>query len=58
MNGIGVYTWPDSQKRYLGEYKMNQKQGYGMFTLNDGNSYEGYWRNGKGHGLGRFTKVN
>ena len=56
MDGIGLYIWPDSQKRYVGEYRSHNKHGYGIFTARDGRVHAGHWRNGKGHGLGTFTR--
>lgn len=31
MHGKGVFTWKDGRK-YEGEYKDDQKHGYGVFT--------------------------
>ena len=31
MHGTGIYTWIDGNK-YIGEYKQNLKEGYGLLT--------------------------
>jgi hypothetical protein len=30
MDGYGEFSWPDGRK-YVGEYKMDKKNGYGIF---------------------------
>jgi len=30
MDGSGEFTWPDGRK-YVGEYKDDKKEGYGIF---------------------------
>ena len=35
MEGIGLYKWPDSRK-YIGEYKANLKDGYGIYKFKNG----------------------
>ena len=45
MHGIGVYKWLDDRV-YIGEYKDNHKQGYGVFKFQNGSLYYGYWKNG------------
>jgi hypothetical protein len=34
MEGRGIYTWKDGRK-YEGEYKLDKKHGYGIYTWND-----------------------
>merc|ERR1719221_918513 len=36
----------------------DQKDGFGIFTWSDGRLYEGYWANGRQHGLGRLRDAN
>lgn len=43
-NGKGLFLWPDGRK-YDGEYKDDLKDGYGMFSSKDGNTYyKGQWK--------------
>ena len=52
MEGIGLYV-EDDQTRYLGEFKNNKKDGYGIYKYSAlGLIYEGYWKKNKWHGLG------
>lgn len=32
----------------------DKKEGFGIYILTDGRRYEGWWVNGKQHGLGIF----
>merc|ERR1711924_353689 len=41
-------------RSYMGEYRNDQKEGYGWFKWPDGSQYEGEWRDGKQHGTGTF----
>ena len=38
-NGYGIYIWPEIGK-YEGNFKANQKHGYGVFTMNNGDKFE------------------
>ena len=37
-----------------GEYYMDKKQGFGIYSWTDGRRYEGQWMNGKQHGEGKY----
>lgn len=54
MNGFGHFTWNDGRS-YVGQYKINLKEGEGEFTWPDGRSYKGQWVAGRQDGLGIFT---
>jgi len=41
MHGRGVFTWKDG-RRYEGDYKHDQKDGYGIYIAK-GKKYEGQW---------------
>jgi len=47
MNGMGIYTWVNGSM-YIGDYKSNVKEGFGLLT-NPGNNqnYLGCWNKGK-----------
>ena len=55
MDGIGYYSWTDG-KRYLGEYKDNDKDGFGIHKFANGALHQGYWTKGKGNGPGSYQK--
>ena len=55
MEGHGVFTWSDGRK-YVGDYKDDQKHGNGVFTWPDGRCYDGQWFQGKQHGKGVYMK--
>jgi hypothetical protein len=55
MEGHGVFTWSDGRK-YVGEYKNDQKHGHGTFEWPDGRKYIGEWKDGKQHGEGLYIK--
>lgn len=40
MHGEGTYKWANG-KCYIGQYENDKKNGFGMFTWNDGKKYEG-----------------
>ncbi|XP_042369074.1 alsin [Plectropomus leopardus] len=57
-NGRGVLKWPDG-RIYTGTFKNGLEDGYGEFvapnkTLNKNDHYQGYWKDGKMHGLGTY----
>ena len=41
--------------KYLGKYKDNNYNGYGMLNFNDGTKYEGEWKDTYLNGYGIFT---
>ena len=53
MHGHGTFIWPDERK-YIGNYVQDRKDGYGIFEWKDGRKYKGQWLNGKQHGEGEF----
>ncbi|XP_054479703.1 alsin isoform X2 [Anoplopoma fimbria] len=57
-NGRGVLKWTDG-RIYTGAFKNGLEDGYGEFvapnkTLNKNDHYQGYWKDGKMHGLGTY----
>ncbi len=49
IKGIGHYN---------GVFVANNKQGFGIFSWEDGSRYEGFWHKNKQHGLGTFISSN
>jgi hypothetical protein len=43
---------------YEGQWKNNEKQGYGVQKWPNGARYEGQWEEGKATGLGKFFYAN
>jgi len=41
---------------YEGEWKDDQKNGYGIYIHANGDVYEGEWRDGKRHGYGTYKR--
>ena len=39
---------------YKGQFKKNERSGYGRCEWHDGQFYEGMWQNGKMHGPGKY----
>lgn len=55
ITGRGKYHWPDGST-YEGELFNGRRHGEGVFTTADGNTkYEGQWREGQRHGVGRLS---
>uniref|UniRef100_A0AAX7SWR2 VPS9 domain-containing protein n=1 Tax=Astatotilapia calliptera TaxID=8154 RepID=A0AAX7SWR2_ASTCA len=57
-NGRGVLKWCDG-RIYTGAFKNGLEDGFGEFvapnkTLNKNDHYQGYWKDGKMHGLGTY----
>ncbi|XP_056156900.1 alsin [Lampris incognitus] len=57
-NGRGVLKWPDG-RIYTGAFKNGLEDGFGEYiipnkTLNKNDHYQGYWKEGKMHGLGTY----
>lgn len=51
-NGHGVLYYERSC--YQGEFKKCVRDGYGVQVLPNGDRYEGYWKNDKYHGKGKY----
>ncbi len=51
VNGYGVYTW-NTEDRYEGYFKNNERNGQGEYTWPSGNKYIGKWAKGKQNGQG------
>lgn len=45
MHGKGEYVWSEN-KRYVGGYKHNLRDGYGEFYWPDGKIFKGKWVKG------------
>ncbi|KAK2857090.1 hypothetical protein Q5P01_005825 [Channa striata] len=57
-HGRGLLKWPDG-RIYTGEFKNGLEDGFGEFVapvkmLNKNDCYQGYWKDGKMHGLGKY----
>ena len=37
---------------------MDKKHGYGVYHWSDGRKYEGYWKDGRQHGEGKYILPN
>ncbi len=48
------HTYPDGTE-YVGDWKENQRHGYGVWTRPDGMRYDGEWQYDKPHGQGVLT---
>ncbi|XP_077427017.1 alsin isoform X2 [Vanacampus margaritifer] len=58
-HGRGVIKWPDG-RIYTGSLKNGQEDGFGELvapnkTLNKNDRYQGYWKDGKMHGVGTYS---
>ena len=51
-NCYGTYTFPDGRK-YVGEFKDNNRNGQGTFTFPDGEEYVGEFKDDKFYGQGK-----
>ncbi len=45
--------WATSQQ-YIGDWKNNKKEGYGIKVYDNKDKYEGNWKNGLRHGKGTY----
>ena len=54
-HGKGFYKWSPGSKRagdsYDGDWKDDKRTGFGVYRYSSGASYDGYFVNGKKHGL-------
>ena len=62
QSGFGAHIWLDSnsenkllRNRYVGYWKLGQRNGQGTFYYSNGSKYEGLWRDNLKHGHGIFT---
>lgn len=46
--------WVIQGNKYIGDYKKDLRDGYGVFFFADGSKYSGHWKKGKQHGEGVF----
>ena len=54
MHGYGEFNWTDG-KKYLGFYKNDKKEGFGIYYWDDPNKvYIGFWKDGKQNGVGKY----
>lgn len=54
MHGYGEFNWKDG-KKYVGFYKQDKKEGFGIYYWEDPNKiYIGFWNNGKQDGVGKY----
>ena len=56
MNGYGELFYEDGRV-YKGHFLHDQKHGQGIYVWTNGKQYDGGWREGKQHGIGKFTSV-
>lgn len=49
-----MYHWSDG-RRYLGHWKGNIMDEFGVYTWQDGRMYEGFYKDDKKHGYGIYT---
>lgn len=54
-NGTGTGIWESSGGVYKGEWRDNQRHGYGIYTWVGGERYEGAFLNDKREGRGTYT---
>ena len=52
---LNVETWQSGLNRYVGEMKHGMPHGNGMFTCENGDVYDGGWKNFQRHGHGICT---
>lgn len=56
--GLGIqynnYNNNDNKSFYIGEFKNNKYNGYGIHCFGDGKIYQGQWENNKFNGYGEF----
>ena len=58
MNGHGTEVNTETGDSYFGEYKDDQRHGFGKEVKSTGEVYEGEWREGRKHGKGTTTFIN
>ena len=58
MEGIGVYNFKETGHVYRGQWKNDQRHGFGHTTLLDGAYYYGEYKDGKRNGMGTYVFEN
>jgi hypothetical protein len=53
FHGRGTFTYLGGNT-YTGDYKDENRTGWGVYIFTNGNKYEGLFLNGKFHGQGTF----
>jgi len=43
---------------YNGNFKLGNREGYGVYNYKNGSKYEGHWKNGSSNGHGSYTFAN
>ena len=58
LNGHGKYTWSENRagdcKDYIGDFRDNNKHGYGTLQFKTGDKYQGQFIDDERHGFGVF----
>ena len=49
-NGVGKFSWNDTNEMYQGYFKDDQFHGQGRYEWADGRIYDGEWLSGKMNG--------
>jgi len=53
--GKGTYLYKDCNSKYSGDWERNLRNGYGKFFFDNGDVFEGFWKDGREHGEGCLT---
>ena len=51
-HGIGNFYYKKHGELYIGEWKMNKKEGFGKYFYSQGEKYIGNWKDNMKHGKG------
>jgi hypothetical protein len=57
MHGKGTMTWKD-RSTYIGEFKENRIEGFGLKKFANGDQFNGDWVNDMMNGTGTLTKAS
>ncbi|KAH8097302.1 hypothetical protein JL720_190 [Aureococcus anophagefferens] len=55
MDGAGEMTYHTTNHHYVGRWRDNKKNGRGLFTFADGNTYDGDFLDDIQHGYGKLV---